>query len=85
MIFINDLNITYAIEQIVIYQGKIHDELMYAEISEENGLYVVRWEDAWNNPATGFPDLDAAKEYITLYYNNHTPFINGRSYDIEEY
>jgi hypothetical protein len=92
MIFETSENITYAIQKDAKYKGKIHQELLFAEIIEEarsiNGQYarvfVTRWEDDWFNGVGTSETLDGAKQFVRENFQSHTPISNGKSYDVKE-
>ena len=80
MKFEQEGNTIFAIEQNVMYKGKFHDELMWAEIEEVPGGMQIRWEDDFSNPVE-VESMDVAKHYMLVHKHKHTPYINGFSYD----
>lgn len=79
----------FAISKMEIWKGKVHDELIWAELTpgmyekddkQFDGIEVV-WEDDYYNP-TIVNTMEQAKEHIMKNFYKHTPHINGASYNI---
>lgn len=69
----------FAVAYNEIVKGYQHDELLFGEIDEALGGYMVRFEDAWHSPEH-FSTLQEAKDFITKNHNKHTPRSMGRNY-----
>lgn len=67
----------YAIAQAQKYKGKVHEELMYAEIEPYNTGCAVRWCDDFFHPEP-FSSVEEAQSYVNEYYNRHIPQNNGK-------
>lgn len=73
----------FAIAQKQVYNGKVYDELLWAELQPQpDGQVKVTWEDDYFNPSF-YPDMVAAKSAVIAEHGSHKPFVNGRSYDVE--
>ena len=73
----NGYLILFAIVELALFRGKIHDELMFAEIFEDHS---VRWEDKYMEPVP-CTSLKEAKEHVLKNYHSHEPHSNGGTYD----
>lgn len=76
-------SIYFAVSKMEVWKGKVHDELMWAEITPDanNNTFTVVWEDDYYNPLTA-NTLDEAKDHIRKNFSKHKPHINGASYNI---
>lgn len=72
-------NTTYAVAYDAILDGYLHTELMYAEIDEALGGFMVRFEDSWSTPHH-FRTLEESKDFVLKTYFKHTPRSMGRNY-----
>lgn len=71
----------FAITQNDTYKGKLHDELMYAEIQRKDNVCVVTWEDDFKTKIN-FSTEELAKSHILRDYLKHKPHSNGNSYEL---
>jgi hypothetical protein len=77
--FLSENGTTFAIAQNQKYHGRIHDELMYAEIVPfSNGVHL-RWNDNFFSPEP-FSSLEEAKQYVKEHHLKHTPESNGKAW-----
>lgn len=81
--FITEHNITYAVAFKEVWQGRVHEELLFAEIESRHGKVFLRWESQWGD-VIEFRDLESAKLYTLNNYYKFNPISNGLSYEIEE-
>jgi hypothetical protein len=74
----------FAVAKNAIWNGKVHEELLFAEIVPI-GVHTFKllWEDSYSNPEF-FNDLESAKKSVINNYSKHIPFNNGSVYEIEE-
>lgn len=77
----NGYLIYFAISKREIWKGKVHDELMWAEILPIITTFKLTWEDDYYNPII-VDTMEQAKEHIMKNFSKHTPHINGASYNI---
>ena len=80
MTFEEENDTIFAIEQNVFYKGKYHDELMWAEIKKVGAYWELRWEDSYQE-FRSFNLLEHAKHYVLVHKHEHSPHVNGYSYD----
>ena len=83
MKFLKENDTYFAIIQNDVYNGLMCEEIMYAEIEKSSKGWLVRWEDKFNEPHP-FQELADAQQYVLLQYHKHTPFINGKSWKVDE-
>lgn len=72
----------YAVSQDVVYQNKLHEEILWCEMKVlDDGRIQIRWEDSWSKPEYQ-PDLPSAKVYVSRHFLRHKGHENGRAYDV---
>jgi hypothetical protein len=81
----------YAISQMEVYKGKLHDELFWAElrpdvlgmIGDKDCVKVqLTWEDDFYNKLY-FDTLDEAKKHVNDNWFKHSPHVNGHVHDTD--
>jgi hypothetical protein len=80
--FITEHATTFALSFNEVYQGKVHEELLWCEATPKHGRIEVRWESVWGDPFW-FDNMEQAQKFILDNYHCFNPFSNGTSYDIE--
>lgn len=72
----------FAISTLQVYKGKIHEELMWCEITPMSHMNTVKivWEDDFYKPEY-FDTLELAKAHIIKYWHRHSPYVNGAIYN----
>ncbi len=80
----NGYLIIFAIVQNEVWKGKVHEELMFAEIipgvASMKDCHQIKWEDDFFN-AVITTSLSEAKKHVLDNYKNHIPHSNGKVFD----
>lgn len=77
--FITEAGTTFAVAQNQKYNGKFHDELIYAEITPFNTGFHLRWSDNFFTPEP-FTTLEEAKSSVVREHLSHVPESNGKTW-----
>jgi len=80
--YIKEDSTIYAISTDCEYKKRIYQELMWAEIDQENGKVILRWEDDFMKKIE-CESVSQAKTIIQNDHMLHTPHVNGASYEIK--
>ncbi len=82
--FEKEINEWFALAKNSIWNGKVCDEWLFAEI-EPIGInsFRILWEDDYHNPEFA-NSLEEAKTKIISNYSKHVPFANGIVYEADE-
>lgn len=81
--FDEDGGIIYALSHNVMYQGALHEELMWAEIVQFDEGFEIRFESDYLTPIVK-PTLDEAKDHIRKNYKSYRAQSNGIKFEIDE-
>lgn len=83
ILFEREGDTTFAIAKNEVFKGRVHDELMYAEIVKTENVFTLFWEDDYKKKYQ-FSTEELAKAFILREYDRHFPHPNGSSYDIDD-
>jgi hypothetical protein len=70
-------DVWYAVAYDQELNDYVHQELIYAEISESLGAHKIVWEDAYFEPEF-FDTFDLARKHVLANYSRHQPLSQGR-------
>ena len=79
IIWTKEGNTHFAISENYVRDHYSYEEVLWAEIDEKDGQFVVSWEDSFNTKHPFFR-LEAAKNYVEENYIHHNFTQNGRSH-----
>lgn len=77
--FITEENTIFAVAENQRYKGKMHEELMYAEITPLGDGFQVKWNDDFFTPHLHLTYADA-QQYIKENHSQHEPISNGKEW-----
>ena len=77
LLFENADGIWYVVAYDATYKDYVHQELIFAEVSESLGAFKIQWEDDFYNPEF-FDTFDSARNHVLSNYNRHQPLSQGR-------
>jgi hypothetical protein len=81
--FIQEHGTIFCVALNEIYQGRIHEELLYGEISPMHGKHWIRFESDWRHPVVK-DTLEEAKQYVCDNHYKFNPHSNKSNYEIHE-
>lgn len=79
IIFENYDGIQYCVAYNARIGDYIHEEVVFAEVSEGLGAHKVTWLDAFDKPEF-FDTFDLARKHVLANHNLHKPHSQSKSY-----
>lgn len=80
ILFETEGDFIFAIAKNEMWKKKVHDELLFAEITRKENVWYVMWEGEYPKKEQ-YSSLELAMAQILRDYINHTPYSNGISYE----